>query len=203
MSEQVKVVVSKVWHQDDAKGTEWVYISGRNTADNSGYQTRTFAQYKGKATKTAEALDALNAGDYVLLNLKQNGKFLNLQSVVVLTETPPADTSGGSASGGGSSAPATSGGGYQKKGSMSKAEWAAKDAKKEASIARSVALKEAVNLGIAQQMYDPDEIIVLARHLADFLINDAGRVVDGEPVVQTGNNQVDDPGVTEDDDIPF
>jgi hypothetical protein len=156
MSEQVKVVVSKVWHQDDAKGTEWVYISGRNTADNSGYQTRTFAQYKGKATKTAEALDALNAGDYVLLNLKQNGKFLNLQSVVVLTETPPADTSdGGSAPSG---APKSTGGGYQKKGSMSKAEWAAKDAKKEASIARSVALKEAVNLGIAQQMYDPDEI---------------------------------------------
>jgi hypothetical protein len=51
-------------------------------------------------------------------------------------------------------------------------------------------LKEAVNLGIAQQMYDPDEIIVLARHLADFLINDAGRVVDGEPVVQTGNTMI-------------
>jgi hypothetical protein len=197
MSEQVKVVVSKVWHQDDAKGTEWVYISGRNTADNSGYQTRTFAQYKGKATKTAEALDALNAGDYVLLNLKQNGKFLNLQSVVVLTETPPADTSdGGSAPSG---APkSTGGGGYQKKGSMSKAEWAEKDAKKESSIARSVALKAAVDYVNCDES-GPQDVIDIAVKFEEYLLNGLRQPGDEQPA----KTDADVPADVEDDDIPF
>jgi len=205
MSDSVKLVVSKVW-SETIKGTEWVYIKGRNTADDSGFQTRTFAEYKGNATKTAEALYGCKNGDYVELGMKKNGKYLNLDTVTKLDEEAPENTkpqeSKGKSSGGSGSGYSGGGGGSNK---MSKAEWAAKDAKKEASIARSVALKEAVNVALAQQVFDTDEIIDISVAFEGYLLK-GRRTVGDEPAtenVPTNTGSDDTPPDHGDDDIPF
>ena len=149
----VKLVVSKVWHDTDQKGTEWVYVKGRNTADDSGFQQRTFAQWKGKATKNAETLDSLSSGDYVELGITEKGTFKNLTSVArIQGEAPPANTNTD----------------YQAKGSGSSYS-GGMSSNRGAEIARSVALKAAVDFVGGADSADVETVIAHARAFEAYL----------------------------------
>lgn len=194
------------------KNLQYVQITGYCHDTKKGFKKQFFATTQdGKATKMAEQAYGFSKGDWVNITM-DDSSFKNVTQILAADQ--PADfdesmTQGGGGNSGG-------GGGYQKKSyggggknQMSKEEWAAKDAKKEASIARSVALKEAVNLmgvvGVKKGDNNVDRALSIAKEFVLFLTNTSETA---EPASPPANNRpadqtpAGDPGPG-DDDIPF
>jgi len=119
-----------------------VEINGYDLTNNKGFKKAFFETKRdGGRTKNAEISDGLSQGDFMEVTMDDTS-WANVQFIKKIAE--PA---GGASAPDMGKAPAGSGnptgGGSDK---MSKAEWAAKDAKKETGVARSVALKAASHI---------------------------------------------------------
>ena len=127
----------------DAKQGDYdaVEITGFDQTNNRGFKKKFFSTKKGTsiATKAAEAAYGLNKDDWCEITM-DDSSFQNVQSIRKID--PPSGAAAPTAGGGGGK-PSTGGGSSDK---MTKAEWAEKDAKKDAAIARNSALKSAVEL---------------------------------------------------------
>lgn len=136
-----EIIVSINTAKDGSRGQyEGFEITGKDETNNRGFKQFMFKTTQGgENTKQFALCKDLKRGDRVSFTTVTNAKgYEDIVDAKVLSLGPAAGGSGG----GGKKSYGGGGGG---KGGMSKAEWAAKDAKKEASIARSVALKCAID----------------------------------------------------------
>lgn len=202
MPTKVNVRVNTIQHtsQVSAAGNtlNYVEITGFNETDNKGFKKRFFSTKKdGTATKNAETADSLNKDDWIEIVLDDTS-YQNVQTLRKIAA--PANASAPSQSGTTSSAPAT--GGTNK---MSKADWAEKDRLKAASIARSVALKSATDLVIAEGVFDVDTVIEVATKMAEYLTGPSTTretSPNGNTIVKP-TAPVEEAPAPGDDDIPF
>ena len=117
-----------------------VELTGYDHTNRRGFKKLFFETKKdGSLTRNKEIADTLNQDDWIEVTMDDTS-YKNVQSIKKIAQPAGGDVP--SQGDGGGSAPSGSGGGGSDK--MSKAEWAAKDAKKELGVARSVALKTAV-----------------------------------------------------------
>jgi len=187
-----------------------VEITGFDLQNNRGFKKKFFATKKdGSATKNAETAYTLNKEDWCEITLDDTS-YKNVQTIKKIAAPAGADSappaqSGGSGGGGKKS---YSGGSSDK---MSKAEWAEKDRKKEAAIARNSALKAAVEfmkvVGKTAKKNNVEITLDVARKFEDFLLVDNKQPGD-EQAVETETGSEGGPGrdntpPVEDDDIPF
>jgi len=194
MPTKVNVRINTVQHTSQVSSTgsnlNYVEITGYNETDGKGFKKRFFATKKdGTATKNAETADALNKDDWAEFVLDDTS-YKNVQTLKKIAA--PANATAPSQA---DSAPA-SGGGNTK---MSKADWAKKDEAKNESIARSVALKAAVDFMAGNGETDTDVVIDIAVAFEGYLLN--GRRVPGSDSVPAPTDA--DATPVEDDDIPF
>jgi hypothetical protein len=123
-------------------------LTGFDATARRGFKKLFFETKKdGGLTKNAETANTLKQDDWVEITMDDTS-YKNVQSIRIIAEPAGQNVpsqAGGEQSGGGGGAP-TGGNPRSANGSdkMSKAEWAAKDSKKELGVARSVALKAAV-----------------------------------------------------------
>jgi hypothetical protein len=194
-----------------------VEINGYDLTNNKGFKKAFFETKRdGGRTKNAEISDGLSQGDFIEVTCDDTS-WANVQFIKKIAE--PA---GGASAPDMGTAPAA-GGGTRANSSdkMSKAEWAAKDAKKEIGVARSVAIKSAA-LMCSGTAAAPSKKLVetmekLAYRIEAYLLNgdfnaDLAAVVEPEvsPKVETASpaegNQAEGAGPasgSQDDDIPF
>jgi hypothetical protein len=119
-----------------------VELTGYDHTNRRGFKKLFFETKKdGGLTKIAEAAQTLKQDDWVEITM-DDSSYKNVQSIRRISQ--PADGDVPTQGGGGSYDKAATGG-AAKTDKMSKAEWAAKDAKKEMGVARSVALKAAIS----------------------------------------------------------
>lgn len=203
MPTKVNVKINTVQHTtfvSNAGNTlNYVEATGFNATDNKGFKKRCFATKKdGTATKNAETLDALNQDDWAEFTLDDTS-YQNIQTVRKIQE--PA----------GMSIPSQKPTHTAGKGG---ARTYKADPKKTQSIARSVALKAAVEYGIGRGLKKGDDnvasILDVARRFEEYLNPTDIPEVDGEvrePLKNGGSITNPTPNPTpapvEDDDIPF
>jgi len=138
-SAQVKVNTVRSTVRGDSNMLE---LTGYDNTNRRGFKKLFFETKKdGGLTKNAETANTLKQDDWVEVTM-DDSSYKNVQSIKRIgeptgAEAPPAVEN---RSGGGG------GGGAAKTDKMSKADWAAKDRKKEIGVARSVALKAAVGV---------------------------------------------------------
>jgi hypothetical protein len=221
------VKVSGVEHKEEVSNNtgntlHYCYVKGYDHTAGKGCNKRFFSTKKnGDATKNAETADSLNPGDWIEMVL-DDSSYQNVQTIK--RSTQPADYTEGDApqsspsanppAGGRASKPATAnrGGGGGGSDKMSKAEWAAKDAKHEASINRSVALKASVDFLQGMDSVNVPEVLKLAVKFEAYLAgpkdkltlvkaSNGNTIQNPTPLTGSGSD-AGDPGV-QDDDIPF
>lgn len=198
MPTKVNVRVNTIQHttqQSQAGNTlNYIEITGFNETDNKGFKKRFFSTKKdGTATKNAETADSLNKDDWIEIVLDDTS-YHNVQTLKKIAA--PANASAPSQAG------QPVGVGTVAGNKMSKGDWAAKDKAKNASIARSVALKAAVDfLNPAEN--GPQDVIDMAVEFEGYLLN--GRRSPGDEAVtkETAPNGNTITTPVEDDDIPF
>ena len=195
-----------------------VELTGYDATNRRGFKKLFFETKKdGGLTKNAETAQSLKQDDWVEITM-DDSSYKNVQSIRIIQEPAGQDVP---AQGQGSSpAPASSGGGGAKSDRMTKAEWAAKDRKKEVSVARSVAIKAAVVMaGICDKTATKpavDAMEKLAYRIEAYLMKgafdaaldvevvEAVAQVDNTPVASNDSPPIDnDTAPTQDDDIPF
>jgi hypothetical protein len=128
-----------------------IELTGYDHTNRRGFKKAFFETKKdGGRTRNAEVSDNLKQDDWVEITM-DDSSYKNVQSIKVIAQPPGGDvpSQGGGESptqgGGGGSSRGSSSGSSNASDKMSKAEWAAKDAKKELGVARSVALKAAIS----------------------------------------------------------
>ena len=213
MPTTVKVRVNTV--QDAKQGTyDAVEITGFDLDNNRGFKKKFFATKKdGSATKNAETAYTLNKDEWCEITLDDT-KYNNVQTIKPIAA--PAGAEDVAPSGGGGAAGAK----YSNKGKgggngMTKEEWAEKDRKKEAAIARNSSLKAAVEFmkvvgKVSNKVAKKSNVEIcldVARKFEDYL------TVDDQPGSDPANRELnndDAPAPTDadvpadqDDDIPF
>jgi hypothetical protein len=197
-----------------------IEMTGYDATNRRGFKKVFFETTKdGKRTRNAEVSDGLKQDDWVEVTM-DDSSYKNVQSIKVIAEPAGQDVP---AQGGGGNAPGTSQRNHSSD-KMSKAEWAAKDRKKEVSVSRSVAVKSAALLftGKGATKAIVDSLEKLAYRMEAYLLKgafdadlDAEPVElppapeqpatqttpagqgDGAPINEDGGNAPDD------DDIPF
>lgn len=198
MPQTVQVKVNTVNHttQTSNAGNElnYVEITGFDATNSKGFKKRFFATKKdGTATMNAEKADSLNQDDWIEITLDDTS-YHNVQTLKKIQE--PAGMTSPSQSSAAAGNPKTTKRTYKP------------DPEKAKSIARSVALKAAVDFACnSSDTTTVDDVIVVADRFELYL---AGQTVDGEirePLKGGGsmtnatttaeNNQ------PQDDDIPF
>jgi hypothetical protein len=124
-------------------------LTGYDNTNRRGFKKLFFETKKdGGLTKNAETANTLKQDDWVEITMDDTS-YKNVQSIKRIQEPAGSDVpsqgdSNPSRGGGGGSSRGSGSGSSSASDKMSKAEWAAKDAKKELGVARSVALKAAV-----------------------------------------------------------
>ncbi|MBW2645207.1 MAG: hypothetical protein JRE23_03325 [Deltaproteobacteria bacterium] len=137
-SAQVRVNTVRSTVRGDSNMLE---LTGYDNTNRRGFKKLFFETKKdGGLTKNAETANTLKQDDWVEITMDDTS-YKNVQSIKRIQEPAGSDVP---SQGGGQSSSGGGGGGQSKTDKMSKAEWAAKDAKKELGVARSVALKAAV-----------------------------------------------------------
>ena len=213
MPSKVNVKVNNVTHTTKTARSgavlNYVKLTGFNATDNKGFSKEFFATKKdGSATKSAETADTLNQDDWVEITMDDTS-YKNVQSIRPIQA--PADA--GSVPSQASQPVRNTGGGGSDR--MSKAEWAEKDAKKEISINRSSALKQAVVLAASNSKggtkANVDSIEKLTKRFFDYLMTGDfdGKAEELSKISETPALKT--PAVTpdvvdpsnDDDDIPF
>jgi hypothetical protein len=196
-------------------------ITGYDHTNRRGFKKLVFETKKGTdtITKNAEVANTLKQDDWVEITM-DDSSYKNVQSIKRIGQPADGDVPSQGGGGGGTS-PGTSQRNHSSD-KMSKAEWAAKDAKKEMGVARSVALKAAVSAvsadGKGFTKVKLEQIKKMIDGFTSFLLNGD---FEGKPEVPTpqvpadkqpGDDQnseppaVDAPEIPEgpqDDDIPF
>jgi hypothetical protein len=194
-----------------------VELTGYDHTNRRGFKKLFFETKKdGGLTKNAETAQSLKQDDWVEITM-DDSSYKNVQSIKKIAQ--PADGDVPSQGGGGTS-PGTSQRNHSSD-KMSKADWAAKDAKKEMGVARSVALKAAVQAvsadGKGFTKVKLEQIKKMIDGFTSFLLTGDFEGKLPEPVVneqpatkQPGDDRepppVDAPEIPEgpqDDDIPF
>ena len=137
-----------------------------------------------------QQLNQFGIGDNVEVSLVQKGKFWNITSLSAPSKelVDKVKSGGGFRSSGGSSPVEAYTHAPNKKvnsGAMSKEEWAAKDIKTQASIARAVALKAAIEFCVAVKPKTTEEILInTAKKFMPFLMGEETMPADAlEPPV--------------------
>lgn len=206
MPTKVNVRVNSITHttQLSKAGDDlnYVVITGFDETNNKGFKKQFFATTKaGEATKPAEMADTLNKDDWVEITMDDTS-YKNVMTIKKIpspagAQAPNRSNTGASGGGGG--------------GGMTKAEWAAKDARKEAAISRNSALKAAVEfmkiVGKVKGKDNVDLTLDVARRFEDFLTAEArepgdDRDIDVNTETLPNGNIVNLP-VEEDEEIPF
>jgi len=199
MPTKVNVRINTVQHTSQVSSTgnnlNYVEITGYNETDGKGFKKRFFATKKdGTATKNAETADALNKDDWCEIVLDDTS-YKNVQTLKKIAApanaTAPEQTGTTSAS-------------NTVANKMSKADWAKKDSAKNESIARSVALKAAVDFMAGSGETDSEVVIDKAVEFEAYLLN--GRRSPGDETVREvteHGNVIVNPTQEEDEDIPF
>ena len=199
MPTKVNVRINTVQHTSQVSSAghnlNYVEITGYNETDGKGFKKRFFATKKdGTATKNAETADALNKDDWAEFMLDDTS-YNNVQTLKKIAA--PANATAPAQAG---STPAPAGGAPK----MSKADWAVKDQAKNESIARSVALKAAVDFMSGNGETDSEVVIDKAVEFEAYLLN--GRRSPGDETVREvteHGNVIVNPTQEEDEDIPF
>ena len=150
-------------------------IVGNKIEDGSEWSKSFFANNR----KLAGELEEFGVGDNCNVKMKQNEKNPKFWDIIGFEEVSEAmlekvreggGYKGGGNTGGGAKK-AYAGGGKAKGGNdMTKEEWAAKDAKKEAAIARSVALKAAIDFVGGKAKMTEEKLIESAAKFMPFLL---------------------------------
>jgi len=223
MPTTVQVKVNTVQHisipkkSDPSVNLNYVEITGYDNTNRKGFKKRFFAtKQDNTATVNAEIADTLKQDDWVEV-VMDDTSYKNVQTIRKISAPSGADVP--SQSQGGSGGGGKRGGGSN---GMTKEEWALKDLKKEISIHRQAALKNAVVACSADSSKvtkaKMEQIEKMALRMTAFL--DSGDfdgpmlkaevpspVVSKEPGdeqdVPGMNDQPTPPTVAEDDDIPF
>ena len=143
-----------------------VKITGKRLDGEGEWSRKIFSDNK----ELRKQLGEFGIGDDIEVSLTQKGKFWNVTSIT----RPSAELIEKVKNGGSNYGPKnySSEGGGAKSGGTSKEEWAAKDIKTQASIARSVALKAAIEFrGDAPKMTE-EKLIDFAKKFMPFLMGD-------------------------------
>jgi hypothetical protein len=199
-------------------------LTGFDATARRGFKKLFFETKKdGGLTKNAETANTLKQDDWVEVTMDDTS-YKNVQSIRIIAE--PAGQNVPSQAGGEQSGGAPVGGNPRSANGtdkMSKAEWAAKDVKKELGVARSVALKAAVAAvssdGKGFTKVKAEQIKKMINGFTSFLLNGD---FDGKPEAdvpappplpptvtdrQPGDDQAGSPTAADDtpidDDIPF
>lgn len=180
-----------------------IEVTGYDHTNNKGFKKSFFEEKKGGGrTKAAEVADTLTKDDWVEFVLDDTS-YANVQTLKKIAE--PAGGGGAPSQGGGGGRSSGGGGGDK----MSKAEWAEKDRKREASIARNSSLKAAVEfmkvMGKVPKKDNVELCLDVARRFEDYLSLDNKQPGDeqGEDEAPPSTSGEDQTGATQDDDIPF
>lgn len=198
MPTQVQVKVNTINHttQTSKAGNElnYVEITGFDSTNNKGFKKRFFSTKKdGTATKNAETADALKQDDWIEITLDDTS-YANVQTLKKINE--PAGMTAPSQSSAASGNPKTTAG----KGGARKY---TPDPEKAKAIARSVALKAAVEFSNPTET-GVDDVLQVAAEFEKYLLGEVVTVVDGETRETAPNGNVIVNGTTQtDDDIPF
>ena len=185
-----------------------VEITGFDLQNNRGFKKKFFATKKdGSATKNAETAYLLNKDDWCEITLDDTS-YKNVQTIKQISAPAGAESAPPAQSGGGGKRSSGGGGGSDK---MSKAEWAEKDRKKEAAIARNSSLKAAVEfMKVVGKVAKKDNVelcLDVARKFEDFLLVDNKQPGDEQVMDTAGEEKAMGSAPTtppvEDDDIPF
>jgi hypothetical protein len=202
MPTKLQVKVNTVTHTEQ-NGYNYVQVTGLDHTNNKGFKKRFFATKKdGSATKNAETADSLSKDDWVEFTLDDTS-YKNVQSLKKIGA--PADA-GSVPSQGGNSGGGRSSGGSDK---MSKADWAAKDANKERSMARHKALVVATDYCIAAGLKKGKDnvagILDVAARFEEYLNPSSKQPGDEKATVTTTASVATEVETTpvQDDDIPF
>ena len=187
----------KITSVNDAKmGTfDAKEIVGNKIEDGSEWSKSFFANNR----KLAGELADFGVGDNCNVKMKQNEKNPKFWDIIGFEEVSEAmlekvreggGYKGGGNAGGGAkksyfAGKANTGGGAQ----MSKEEWAAKDAAREASIARSVALKAAIEFVGGKAKMTEEKLIESAEKFMPFLLGDTS------PFKEDGDDGLTPPAV--------
>jgi hypothetical protein len=187
-----------------------VQITGYCHDTGKGFKKQFFATTKdGNATKMAEQAYNFKKGDWISLTL-DDSSFKNVTEVKATAQ--PADftedmaNSNSNSNSGGGYKKSYSGGGNKGGSQMSKEEWAAKEARTQASISRSVALQQAVALIAAVGPKKGTDHVELALDMAkEFYLYLADKSETTEPATNkpASHAQENVPAPTDDDEIPF
>jgi len=188
-----------------------VELTGYDHSNNKGFKKMFFEEKKsGGMTQAATVAQTLVQDNWCEITM-DDSSYHNVTMIkkIATPDGAPAESQGAGSSGGGSSKSYSSGGGSGGSDKMSKEEWAAKDLKKDVSVARSVALKAAVemagtginktNVSAIQKLAPIFELYLLH---GDFSYVAPEPVAKPEPVAQPDNTP-DTDNEPEDDDIPF
>lgn len=199
MPTKVNVRVNTIQHtsQVSAAGNtlNYVEITGFNETESKGFKKRFFSTKKdGTATKNAETADTLNKDDWIEIVLDDTS-YHNVQTLRKIAA--PANATAPSQAG------QPVGVGTVAGNKMSKADWALKDKAKNESIARSVALKAAVDFMAGAGETDADVVIDKAVEFEAYLLNGRRQPGDENTVTETAANGNTVTTPVEDDDIPF
>lgn len=224
MPTTVQVKVNTVQHisipkkSDPSVNLNYVEVTGYDNTNRKGFKKRFFAtKQDNTATVNAEIADTLVQDDWCEFVLDDT-TYKNVQTIKKIGAPAGSDAPSQAGGGGGGGGRKSSGGG----GGMTKEEWALKDLKKEISIHRQAALKNAVNScadGKPVTKAKMQQIEKMALRMTAFL--DSGdfdgpmlKAVEipkpeapvtrepGDEQGQDGPGQETTP-VTQDDDIPF
>jgi hypothetical protein len=205
-----------------------IEMTGYDATNRRGFKKVFFETTKdGKRTRNAEVSDGLHQDDWVEVTMDDTS-YKNVQSIKVIAEPAGQDAPAQGGGGGGGGQRSSGGGGGGGSDKMSKAEWAAKQAKEAQNIARSVALKAAVefaNTSTAPSAKAVSAMEKLSYRMEAFLVKgsfdaevdavpEPERVVDDHPSTQQATQpagQGDGTPINEDsqgappidDDIPF
>lgn len=213
MPSKVTVKIKTIESQDRG-GKDGYIIKGYDSTNQQAFNKFIFeTTQKGDLTKIAEVMQTATPGEWYEITV-DDSKWKNATYAVKVSAPeggePPAKSSGG---GGGYSKKSSGGGGGGSSDRMSKEEWAAKDAKKELSMARHKALQVAVAACAADggKVTKPkmEQIEKMAHRFTSFLLTgdfagklDTPAITKEEP--KTESDGVDNtPTGGADDDIPF
>lgn len=185
-----------------------IQITGFDRTNHRGFVKKFFSTKKGTstATKAAEAAYGLNKDDWCEI-IMDDSEFENVISIKKIADpdggaAPPANA-GGRRSAAGPGNPT----GVGSSAKMTKAEWAEKDRKKEAAIARNSSLKAAVEfmkvIGKVAKKDNVDLVLDVARRFEDYLLIDNKQPGDEQGVAEPPAPSDANVHQEEDDDIPF
>lgn len=133
------IKITKIDRDADIGGYDAIEVTGKKLDDGKSWNKSFFANNDDLVS----ALDDFGIGEEVNVVMEKKGKFWNIKDFTEMTPDDYEQVGGGGKSSGGKKG-STSGGKKPASSGMSKEEWAEKDRKTAHRIAKSVALKGAI-----------------------------------------------------------